>query len=127
MKTTQDTDFTVGDTRVLSVLDTTHNRDMTSTWCDRHSDDMKNIDPFVEWKDAVYKMKEPFGAFMCPKCVLEVAQVIDSTPQTTLEAQMLHFFLMWDNGNAPGDWFRYDCEVEDFDGDAERLMGDTNE
>lgn len=105
-----------------SLLDSTDEGDMFTAYCDRHTQEMEEINMPVKYNGAVYSLKDPFRVYTCPNCRVEVAKKEGMSVNNLMFAFHMKYFLMWDDCDAPGDWFEYMGEYEDLDQDIE-LMG----
>lgn len=97
------------DLRLASILP---EEDADEAFCERHEAWMKSITPLIKWDDALYSTTPDFTLYTCPQCVHEHrSNSIDS-----FKLMLLRLFNRWDQGDAPGDWFRY---LREYDPDSD--------
>jgi hypothetical protein len=82
---------------------------------------MEEVNIPVKYDGAVYKLKDPFRVYTCPVCQMEAAQKAQKSIKKVMIAVHMNSFMMWDDGESPGDWFEYVGEYEDMDSDVKLL------
>ena len=108
--------------RYYSLLDSTDKGDMFTAYCDRHTREMKDVQPPVKYDNAIYTVKDPFKVYTCPECLVEVASREGEPANNVFMAAHMSAFLSWDDGESPGDWFEYLCEYDDLNEDGALLQ-----
>jgi len=101
--------------RFYSLLDSTDKGDLFTAYCDRHTVEMKDQQVVVKEDGALYKLQDPYRVYHCPHCLEAYAKEIGHTPEMVYKAMNMKSFWMWDDGEAPGDWFDYIGEFEDME------------
>jgi len=96
---------------------------MFTAYCDRHTQEMDKTKMPVKYDGALYELKERFYVYTCPACQLEAAQKANTSPKRVMFASHMQAFTMWDEGEAPADWFEYAGEYDESDEDAPPLIG----
>lgn len=95
--------------------------DSDEAYCVRHDVGMSEVPIDVSHEGAVYTTKERFTAYTCMLCHKEMeSDPSKPNPKQTFRWYLRQAFDAWDDGEAPGDWFKYRCEAEDYDGSVER-------
>lgn len=89
-------------------------------WCVRHDRRMVSRTPIVHTQGALYSTTEKFTVYSCPACLSELNQIaaqkdIDNGGAALFKRALHDAFEQWDEGESPGEWFRYIGEgsVED--------------
>jgi len=95
--------------------------DSDEAFCEHHEFQMNEVTPIVKRSGAAYTTKDKFSVYYCPGCLTEVPIEISDDSSSDITGDMVYkyyvteFFDMWDEGDAPGDWFTYFGEVEELE------------
>lgn len=71
--------------------------------CQIHDRERTTIDPIIHHEGGLYSTTEAFTVCVCPDCLASLGEESWDCYSQQLEA----WFMQWDSGDAPGDWFRF--------------------
>jgi len=96
-------------------------QDADEAFCKRHNFEMNQVNPILKWDGGAYSTNDKYSVYYCPACLNMQAVIGEKKTeheydgQRVYKAHLIHMFKMWDDGEAPGDWFQYVGEAHELD------------
>lgn len=113
----------VDDPEAVRVFSLLPDVDIDEAVCARHQLPMIEYGIVVRTDGAEYRVADGFHAFSCPPCAEEMTEMVEEGDEGDLSVSDViryysgKYFMVWDRGDAPGEWFKYTGEAE-YDGDV---------